>query len=639
MTTPPVLPGSATTSGLNVFDARLGIGSRTLTIEQLFARGRFQPASVQREYQWEQSNCETLLEDLKHALEPRDDAPEPEPGPEPEAPHTELADSDDDDTVNQTLIPDLPAVSEPPVECYYLGALVVKPYAGGRIDVYDGLQRLTTLTILIAVLRDLTKTNALGRRLGALIFDSNFDPRLTLRTGNGILKDEIQKPGAAATDRRTRRGLSATDQRIRVVTAYFYRQIGKWSDARIDRFSTRLLEAACVGLTEVADERIARQIFVSTNLHGVRLNRVDLCKGQLMDLAADDTAAAAILQIWTRLQNRIGTQFDAFLVAADFIERREPQGVDCLTRLAAHIAATQGPAKIVAWVEELERSGDAWIGLHDRMATLHGRSVDAEIWKLRMFWWPEWKPLALLWYRDYLSKCNAKGHAPHSTWIAFNKRFAALHGRCLALILADFTPFERARIFGNAIGQTRTGSDPLKAALAFNRNALDKIRQSLIVPLTDESKRHASIRWIEASLWDNKIPAYLGEATVEHVLPQRSAEGSDWRSVIADEEERYDAAHSLGNLAMLDKSRNGLLSNASYASKRAEYLKLPAFKTLEQVAAIPEWTRETIREREKMLAAYVLEKLALPEYAAKPRIPYRDSAIPPAAAVAPDALS
>ena len=95
----------------------------------------------------------------------------------------------------------------------------------------------------------------------------------------------------------------------------------------------------------------------------------------------------------------------------------------------------------------------------------------------------------------------------------------------------------------------------------------------------------------------------------------------------------------LGNLAMLDKSRNGLLSNASYASKRAEYVKLPAFKTLEQVAAIPEWTRQTIREREKMLAAYVLEKLALPEYAAKPRIPYRDSAIPPAAAVAPDALS
>ena len=46
-----------------------------------------------------------------------------------------------------------------------LGAMVVTPpMTPGNHHVYDGLQRLTTLTVLLAVLRDLTKDAALARR-------------------------------------------------------------------------------------------------------------------------------------------------------------------------------------------------------------------------------------------------------------------------------------------------------------------------------------------------------------------------------------------------------------------------------------------------------------------------------------------
>jgi Protein of unknown function DUF262/Protein of unknown function (DUF1524) len=612
----------------------LGITSRIVTLEDLFKLGRFRPASVQREYQWERANCEVLFEDLKHALEPHDHAAEHDPGPGP--------DDRDDDAVDAALIPDTAIPHKPAAKSYYLGALVVKVHPGGNYDVYDGLQRLTTLTVLIAILRDLTTTNDIARRLGALIINTSLDPRLTLRTGNIVLREEIQKPGAAAKSRRARRNLTATELRVRAVTAYLYQHIKDWPEARIDRFATRLMDAACIGLTEVDDEVMARQIFVSTNLHGVRLNRVDLCKGQLMDIAADDAAGEAILKTWTGLQTKLGAGFDAFLVAIDFIERREPQGVDCLTRLAAHIEATQGAANIVVWVQSLRQFAEAWTGLHERTATLHERRVDADIWKLRLFWWPEWRPLALLWYRDYLAKCDKNGMAPQATWAAFNRRFEALHGRCLALILADFTPNERARIFGKAIAQTRDGRDPLKNALAFHRNALEKIRQSLIVPLTDELKRHAAIRWIEASLWGSKIPAYVGEATVEHVLPQRSADGSNWRTSIEDDEDRYDAAHSLGNLVMLDKPRNLALNNADYAAKHAAFQAPPAFKTLAQVAVHGEWNRDTIRTREKELADYVLEKLALPEFVARSRAtgrtqtsPDAETPVAPAPAAAP----
>ena len=45
-------------------------------------------------------------------------------------------------------------------------------------------------------------------------------------------------------------------------------------------------------------------------------------------------------------------------------------------------------------------------------------------------------------------------------------------------------------------------------------------------------------------------------ASVEHVLPQRPAPGSQWLSDFPDEEERFSACHSIGNLALMDYAEN-----------------------------------------------------------------------------------
>lgn len=602
-----------------------GLSARIVTIEELFQSGRFRPAAVQRDYQWTDENCTTLLADLCHALEVEAGAAE-----------VPLADGPgdagaralgrDDDPIDPELIPGGGGEAASPASVYFLGTLVLTPSADADgthwIDIYDGLQRLTTVTMLLALLRDLAVADALGRHLAGLVAAAPDRPRLVLRTGARILREEVLAAGATLVPRRQRRGLSPAEHRLRSAMTSLRTTLASWAPARAEAFARSLVERAVFAVTEVADARMARQIFVSTNLHSVRLNRVDLFKGQLLDLAPDAGTADAIQERWTRIARTLVVpepvtraprdDLDRFLVAVDFIERRRHQGADCLAVLAAHLAERPGPGGIAGWVERLEKLALAWRELHERIAELHRRPVDREIWKLRFFWWEEWRPLALLWYRDYMAKRGRDGRAPKKTWQAFERRFAALHGRCLAIILADYSPNDRTTIFANAISQTRQGIDPLKRALAFDQRAIDKIRRSLTVPLTELHKRVAAVQWIEASMWGDDLPEHLAAMQVEHVLPQNTEEGSVWRDVFPDEEDRYDAAHSLGNLACIDARRNREIGNSDFATKVAAYRREPEFKTLQQVAASGFWNGDMIRAREHVLVDLVFERLALP---------------------------
>lgn len=121
------------------------IRSQTVSIGDLLRLGSFQPARVQRDYCWTEHQQAALLEDLvatfgEFGLDPEveaDDAAANEPATD--APF-EVSDYDRDLELTAPYT--------------FVGTVVLHP-AGERFDIYDGLQRLTTFTVIFAVLRDL----------------------------------------------------------------------------------------------------------------------------------------------------------------------------------------------------------------------------------------------------------------------------------------------------------------------------------------------------------------------------------------------------------------------------------------------------------------------------------------------------
>ena len=69
------------------------------------------------------------------------------------------------------LVSDLDDACKSPGTPYFLGSLILVREGDNRYDVIDGQQRLVSLSIIIAVLRDLERDPDLMRQLDALLVE------------------------------------------------------------------------------------------------------------------------------------------------------------------------------------------------------------------------------------------------------------------------------------------------------------------------------------------------------------------------------------------------------------------------------------------------------------------------------------
>lgn len=588
------------------------LSSRIMTVEDLFLAGLYTPAPVQRDYQWLASHCRDLLADVDRAFTSSSLAPQPS-DPDAARQAADLHD-DADERIDTDLARPSEAGDTAPLDHYMLGAMVLTEVGEGRFHVYDGLQRLTTLTVLIAVLRDLSRTGPLRQRLARMIRQPDGAFRIVLPGKDTTLAKQIQSEGEAARSRRTV-PTSDMGRRVRTAAQVFRDGVKPWPAERRDAFATFLLGHVHVDVQIAGDPRLARQIFVTTNMRGEPLDRVDLLKGQLVDIADDETVAGVVVANWNAARATAGDQFERLLTAVDLIERQSPQSEDHLNALAEHVAATRGAKGVARFTQRLSEMAYDMAALDALFAGTPEDAFTASIWRLQLIRWDTWRPLALLWFADYRRATQTPGSISQRKVAAAERRFDALHRRCMAMTLAGFSAGDRERIFARAIAQVSRGANPLvsSGALAFSDVQIARITECLRTPLTEKDVRLTLVRWLESMRYTAAIPRRVREATVEHILPRRPGLGSDWTASFPDPETRYMACNALGNLAALDKARNEGLRNVDFSSKlkvlqaaAADYL------TLADVPAAAAWTSAVIEARTQRLAAEAEAALNLP---------------------------
>ncbi len=584
------------------------LSARVLPVEEFFQLGTFTAASVQRDYVWESQQSEDLLDDIERACAAW--PPEPEPGGE--APISIAAETggDGDGADESTPLP----TGQDDAPGYHLGSVVLQRASPGRFEMFDGLQRATTLTILLCVVRDLTGSEALRSRIGVLIHDGAVN-RLVFPGADHTLLLEIQAAGQAI--RSFRRTVSARGLRIRRSRAVFHKYLETWEEDRLLRFAGFLLSRTYLIVAETESQALARQVFITANNRGVQLRPVDIFKGQLLDLAGDGEASEKVAGRWNGILHVTGDGIEDFMRAYDFIKRCEPQGADHLGRLAQSIERNYGASRLDEVLDDILRHASTWVWLTNKLKSEPGSEEDLDIWRLRFFKWFEWKPVALAWYHEYSEKRGIKaGGAGTKAENTFRQRFAALHRICMTMMLAKFSANDRARIFGKALSQNRNPfsvSSVRPGALTFQPRQIARAQETLGIPLYDDELRLSLLRWLESMTGWPDVAADAAFATVEHVLPQRPAPDSQWLQHFPDEEERFSACHSIGNLALMDYAENLKITNLDFQ------LKLPVIKeqsrkyqTLAGIAGKTSWKAAEIRERADQMIELACSKLNIP---------------------------
>lgn len=546
------------------------IEAHEVPLDEVFSnRYAFRIPDYQRPYAWHRDHAEQLLDDLAETVEAGTDEP------------------------------------------YFLGSIVlVKEADEAEADVIDGQQRLTTLTILLAVLRDLAGDPELRAELDQRIVEPGSkmrrlerEPRVRLRERDqAFFQRHVQTQGATDTIAELDPAQLPTDAQraVRENTAALRGKLATWPDARRLALAQVLAGRTFLVVVSTPDLSSAHRIFSVMNARGLDLSPADLVKSLVIGgvgEAGGDQAAYA--DRWEEAEEALGRDdfADLFLhIRTIFAQERARK--ELLREFRAQVLARFLPDRPAAFVDDvLVPYATAYQQLRDCDFVASSGADEVNRWLRRLHGIDDndWRPPAL-WALQH--------HRDDPAWIAaFLRRLERL---AASMLIRRVYASPRATRYANLLKALERGEGleaaPLRLAFSERADTLGRLRGDVyrVAPV----RRFVLLR-LDDLLADDAGATYDHRVvTVEHVLPQRPARDSHWLTDFTPEQRTY-WTHRLANLVLLNRRRNSAAQNYAFDRKKELYFRsrdgVSAFALTTQVLAEPAWTPEVLARRQERL--------------------------------------
>jgi len=552
------------------------IVAEVLTVGALFdGRYRYRLACFQRAYAWKPENAVRLVCDLRSAMQ-RD--------------------------TSKRFFP--------------LGRLMLAKAPGSaEVEIVDGHQRLVTLTILFAVLRDLETDPIRAERLHRLVA---VDQWPTHGDGHDILTIQalpaklfasiVQRRGSTELDPvGSREGLSESERNI------------------IDNRDGIRSELLAPGMTDDIRRELANYVLGSCRLVTITVYTTDLAWEMLnteqntrLAFSHADEAKSLILSAMPA---------EAHVTAAGLWESCESMLTpEDMFRLLSHIRAMSWRGKSQSArpveMEIVERFSIAHDGLAfmvdhllphakrfkdlrrgnvgrddgERMSI--ARSVDFMTWIDAHTWVPAY----LLWL---------KVHGPNASHtVEFTRRL-----ECLVWMskIAGIDPGVQETRFLRLLDEIDDGTLPqgmakLKIDPTMRAHAITNLRSANFA-----GKHYAGslLRRISAAMGSDPGPILRDEVTIEHILPRNPHGCKEWLALFRSPDGCRAHHQKLGNVVLLSGRDNQKAGTLSWEEKR-EILRGSPFLLALDAAKETDWTAQTITRRTETLINLLLASFDLP---------------------------
>jgi uncharacterized protein with ParB-like and HNH nuclease domain len=491
---------------------------------------------------------------------------------------------------------------------YFLGSIVlIKEEDQPDAEVVDGQQRLSTLTILLAVLRTLVQpqyVNTFTKLLyeeGDIFLNEPNRYRLTLAKRDAeFFQEYIQNEGGIAklNDLNSAK-LSDSRKNIKENALLFVEELQKLSETKRDRLAQFIIKQCFLVTVSTRDLDSAYRIFSVLNERGLDLSLTDILKAEIIGLIPKAQNEAYTTK-WEDIQENLGREtFQDLFAHIRMIYRKAKLGSSVLKEFREHVRPANNPQQFID--KTLCPLADALyiIKTATYQSDKHADEVNKLFKQLDRIDNSDWIPPAIL----YLSR--NQNHPDRLVQF-----FTDLDRLAAGLMIRRANINERIERYGRLIAAIESGEDlytpdsPLQITSEEKNNILKMLDGDLY--LIQKIRLYVLLR-LDAALSEGEASYNFSIITVEHVLPQNPASNSIWMKWFPSPEERETYIHRIGNLVLLSSAKNSQAQNYDFDLKKQKYFTtktgVSPFALTTQVLNEQEWTPEVIERRQKELIA------------------------------------
>lgn len=488
---------------------------------------------------------------------------------------------------------------------YFLGSIVlVKNRADPTARIVDGQQRLTTLTILLSVIRDLSKKSKSKSEIATYIKQEakRFAGlpeilRLKLRERDqSFFEHNIQTDGATLKLEKSE-DLEGSRARIVENAILFRDQLSNLTEDERDILLKFILTNCFIVVVSVPTDSAARRIFTVLNARGLDLSATDILKADLLERAGQDLEVE-MADRWEVIETDLDRDkfVDLFTYIRMIFERDKPRS-----------ALDEGFPKCVQPFQEnpkifiqeiLEPYSKSFTLLFDdsTLKNKFGANTLSLVRSLRRLDNKDWVPALLF----NLHRCKAVRDTDISRFVAQLERLAYY------LFVTRSNINARIARYVSVLDHIdpRAGKSNDLTGLDLKKEEVFDFLDALNGQIYSRTSRVVKplLLRLDFSLSSDASAMYdYPTITVEHVMPQTLQDEGQWDLWFEDRTVHKYWLHRLANLVLLSHRKNVKASNYDLDRKKNEYFfknDTCPFLLTSQIRSTNRWDPNYLQERQ-----------------------------------------
>ena len=500
---------------------------------------------------------------------------------------------------------------------YFLGSIVlIKSEYDPKSSVVDGQQRLSTITMLLAVLRSLMPgaaddiTDFLYKKGKASLGETN-QYRLSAREEDAVFfRSFVQEPGGIT--RLVANMERLTDSKLRYrENAILLMEMAKAISVSDREALWKFLAGHCsLVVISTPDPEAAYRIFSVLNNRGLDLAPLDIIKAEVLGtirrtLGPEKGKAYAFE--WSQVESLLGRDaFGELLVHIRAIYAKQKQRASLVKEFQESVSEYKRPTELIDGV--IKPYSVVWANVRDAdfKATQDSDSINDTLNWLNRLAFKDWVPPALVYFNRF------KGQPP-----LLRQFLEGLERLSYFLLVTRAGINDRIETFAALTGEVEatafTGDSHQLITLRLDERKQREFAAALdgdIYRRLPRGRMDLVLR-LEALVSDGSKKQSFSQVSLEHVLPQTPPANSEWVRWFPDEEERDAWTHRLANLVPLHFRKNPAAGNLPFAAKKDVYFKghgsASPFTLTQEVRFEASWTPTLLIERQKRLVG-ILKK-------------------------------